>query len=267
MLRSAHCLRGFTVHAIDGDIGKLTTFLFDDEQWTIRYLGVKTGTWLSDRMVLVSPLSLGSVDWDAERIEVKLSQQQVENSPDIDIERPVSRHQEIEFFRYYNYPVYWGGPELLAGGMTPPYPGTVLPLVAPNLPAQETEREWAAPPEEKTASDPKLRSTHEVTGYRLHASDGAIGHVEDFIVDDENWAIRYIVVETRTWWPGKRVLVSPRWITDINWTERSVEAVLDRETIKKGPEFDPTCILDRQYEQELHQHYGQFPYWEREPQQ
>jgi len=70
--------------------------------------------------------------------------------------------------------------------------------------------------------DPHLRSTRQVTGYHIHATDGELGHVEDFIVDDENWAVRFLVVDTRNWLPGKKVLLSPQWIERVEWADSSV---------------------------------------------
>lgn len=268
MLRSAHDMRGYTIQASDGEIGKVYSFLFDDEKWTIRYLVVKTGNWLRGRLVLISPISMGEPDWGAQTLPVHLTQEQIKNSPDIDAEQPVSRQQEIEYFRYYNYPVYWGGPGLWGAGMYPTYPGypgqIIPPPDTPQTIAQErTSPQGEAPEDEQ--GDPHLRSTHEVTGYHIHARDGSIGHVEDFIAEDANWAIRYMVIDTRNWWPGKKVLVAPRWIESVNWADRSVDVNLERETIKQGPEYDPSSMLNREYEAALYQHYGQPPYWQEEP--
>jgi hypothetical protein len=120
------------------------------------------------------------------------------------------------------------------------------------------ELETGRPPE----GDPYLRSAREVTGYAIQARDGDLGHVEDFIVDDESWGLRYLVVDTRNWWPGKHVLVSPRWIDAVSWTQSSVVVDLVRETIKEGPEYDPSMLLNRAYESRLHQSLQRAPYWE-----
>jgi hypothetical protein len=71
-------------------------------------------------------------------------------------------------------------------------------------------------------TDSHLRSTKAVTGYHIEALDGELGHVDGFIVDDESWAIRYMEVATRNWWPGKKVLVSPAWIDRMSWEDSKV---------------------------------------------
>ena len=115
------------------------------------------------------------------------------------------------------------------------------------------------------AWDPHLRSTHDVSGYHIQAADGEIGHVEDFIIDDETWAIRYLIVDTRNWWPGKKVLVSPQWIERVSWSESKVFVNLSRETIKQSPEYTEESLLTRDYETGLHRHYNRQGYWVDEP--
>ena len=251
MLRSVNDLKGLKLRATDGEIGNVDQFYFDDETWTIRYLVVNTGSWLVGRMVLISPISLGKVDWSAEQLEVTLTKKQVENSPNIDTHKPVSRQHEAEFLGYYGYPFYWGGTDLW---------GPVL------HPADLSERTTAtaaeAPLKAKEDSiDRHLRSTNEVSGYHIQAVDGEIGHVEDFLVDEETWSIRYMVVDTRNWWPGKKVLVSPQWIESISWEESKVHVDLSRETIKDGPEYDESAPVTRQYESELHDIHSRPGYW------
>lgn len=200
MLRSSKDLRGYTLHATDGDIGTVADFYFDDARWTVRYLVADTGGWLSGRQVLISPLALGAADWQERRLHTTLTREQVEHSPGSDTDQPVSRQHESELARYYRWPYYWGAAEAW-GGYTYPYE-----LMAATAAAEADRQE---PPAEEEHGDPHLQSVREVTGYRIGARDGAIGHVEDFIVDDQSWAIRYLVVDTRDWLPGKRVLIAP----------------------------------------------------------
>lgn len=246
MLRSVSSMHGFTIHATDGDIGSVDDFLFDDEQWTMRYLVANTGGWLTGRLVLVSPIAFRSANWDKETFDVALTRQQVEQSPSITTDQPVSRQQEEEYSRYYNYPYYWDGLGLWGAGM--------YPRIADMSAGSSTPH---------SKKDPHLRSARNVTGYTIQARDGDLGHVEDFIVDDDNWALRYMVVDTRNWWPGKHVLVSPRWIESVSWTQSSVVVDLARETIKQGQEYDPSTLLNRDYETGLHQRLQRTPYWEK----
>jgi hypothetical protein len=248
MLRSVDDLKGLSLRATDGEIGNVDQFYFDDETWTIRYLVVNAGSWLVGRMVLISPISLGKVDWSAGHLAVTLTMKQVENSPNIDTHKPVSRQHEAEFLGYYGYPFYWSGTDLW---------GPVL------HPADLSERITAAeaPLKAKESIDRHLRSTNEVSGYHIQAVDGEIDHVEDFLVDEETWSIRYMVVDTRNWWPGKKVLVSPQWIESISREESKVHVDLSRETIKDGPEYDESAPVTRQYESQLHDIHGPPGYW------
>jgi hypothetical protein len=182
---------------------------------------------------------------------VKLTKSQVEQSPDIDTDQPVSRQQEINYYRYYGYPQYWEGSYLWGLG---PYP-----VVTPEGAPAEYERRWEW--EAKERGDPHLRSSANVIGYYIQATDGDIGHVEDFLVEDSSWAIRYMVVDTRNWWPGKKVLVSPEWIKGVDWSDSKVAVGVTQEQIKKSPEYDPSNPIERDYETRLHDYYGRPSYW------
>jgi hypothetical protein len=109
----------------------------------------------------------------------------------------------------------------------------------------------------------RLRSAQEVTGYHIQATDDEIGHVEDFFVDDLAWTLVYIVVDTRNWLPGRKVLVPPQWADQVSWSERKVFFKLGKEKIENSPEYDHTEIPKRQYEDLLYNHYGIPPYWKK----
>jgi hypothetical protein len=249
MLKSVEELKRYTVQAIDGDVGSVAEFYFDDEKWTVRYLVADTGSWLMGRTVLISPLALGKVDWNSRELWVNMNKERVENSPGIETDKPVSRQHEINYHDYYGYPYYWTGPYLWGPFYYPAsYPG-----YAAGGPSA-VEKEFAAAKQQQT--DVHLRSTKEVTNYYIEASDGDIGHVEDFLIDDESWTIRYLVIDTRNWWPGKKVLVSPEWIRSINWRDSKVHVDLTREAIRNGPEYEPNALPSRDYEKRLYDHYG-----------
>jgi hypothetical protein len=249
MLRSVNDLKGLNLRATDGEIGSVDQFYFDDETWTIRYLVVNAGNWLVGRMVLISPISLGTVDWAAKQLEVTLTRKQIENSPNIDTHKPVSRQHEAEFLGYYGYPFYWSGAHLWEPVLHPA-----------DLSERTTTVEARSKPKQESI-DRHLRSTNEVSGYYIQAVDGEIGHVEDFLVDEETWSIRYMVVDTRNWWAGKKVLVSPQWIDSISWKESKVHVDLSRETIKDGPEYDDSAPVTRQYEELLFGNHDRGGYW------
>lgn len=243
MLRSAKHLRGYKIAATDGEIGGLHELLFDDQTWTVRYLVADTGGWLAGRMVLLSPVALAEGDWEGKKLHVQLNKQQVEDSPDISTDQPVSRHYELEYYRYYGWPYYWGRAGLWGQGMYPVDLATV-----------DEIQEEASPPDDHV--DPHMRSTNEVTQYNIQARDGEIGHVSDFLVDDQTWSIRYMLVDTRNWLPGKHVLVAPEWIEEVNWEDARVRVDLVREAIKNAPEYNPSTQIDSGYEDRLREHYG-----------
>lgn len=254
MLKTTSQLKDLVIRATDGELGAVDQLYFDDETWAIRYLTVDTGGWLGGRRVLISPISVTHVDWDDKRLDVSLTRKQVENSPDIDTRQPVSRQHEATYLGYYGYDYYWGGPYLWGPAF---YPGA---LAAPVVVSKES----AVDRVRKQSADSHLRSTDSITGYHIDASDGEIGHVEGFVVDDKAWAIRYMDVDTRNWLPGKKVLVSPAWIERMSWEDSKVYVALSREAIKTAPEYLESRTLTREFENKLYFHYGQPPYWLRE---
>jgi len=247
MLRSLKELENFTVGATDGDIGTVGDFYFDDGRWAVRYLVVQTGGfWEHPTPVLITPLAFRQVDWPTQRFHLALTQQKVKDSPSIDLDKPVSRQFEQDYYRYYGWPYYWGS-DGLWGNMA--------------YPAELVEAEARGPREDLDEADPNLRSLKEVTGYHLQGVDGEIGHVADLIVDDRTWAIRYLVVDTSNWWMGKQILLSPHWVERISWAENNVYLTLPREAIKNSPEWKPDQLVNREYEVRLYDYYGRPAYW------
>jgi uncharacterized protein YrrD len=226
MQHSISRMIGYAIRATDGDLGKVEEFYFDDETWTIRYMIVETGNWLSGRKVLISPVAFGKPESESRMISVNLTCAQVGSSPNIDTERPIYLQHEAELHDHYQWP--WRGG----------YGGTFGTIPLP-LPVNEVSVEQEASASGRR-DDPHLRSTREVASYHLHATDGEIGHVEDFIVDDGNWAIRFLVVDTSNWLPGKRVLLSTQLIKRVEWADSSVHFDVTREFVKNSPEFDPS---------------------------
>ena len=263
MLRSMKDLEACTIGATDGDIGTVKDFYFDDDDWAVRYLVVDTGSWLDSRQVLISPISLLKPDWAARTLPVSISKAQVRHSPGIDTDKPVSRQHEQDYLRYYGYPAYWGGMGLWGEGLMP-Y-GLVPESVGFGANRAEQEREAEAYAAAKRArhrnDDPHLRSCQAVMGYHLHATDGEIGHVEGMLVDEQTWAIRYLIVNTSNWWLGHQVLVAPQWVTAVHWSDETVMVDLTRRSIQEAPPFDSTAELNRLTEMGLYKHHGRSGYW------
>jgi len=247
MLSKAKTLAGYKLTNPDDEIGTVKEFYFDDYYWTIRYLVADTGNWLTGRQVLISPYALATVVKEQHHIPINLTKNQIESSPSLSSDKPVSQQFEMDYHGYYGWPMYWSGSSMWGA-----YPHLY------REPARE--RQIEPTPEEK-GWDPHLRSTREVTGYHIQAADGELGHIEDFIIDDETWAIRYLIVDTRNWWPGKKILLAPQWIDRVSWNESKVFINLPRETIKQAPAYTEESLPSRDYETKLHRHYDRPGYW------
>ncbi len=249
MLYKASSLTGFRLNCLDGEIGKVKEFFFDDRYWTIRYLVAETGNWLTGRQVLISPYALSAVNRDEENIAVDLTRQRIEESPPLESDKPVSRQYEEDFHGYYGLSMYWKGP--FRWGFEP----YLL----------SSDENWRKPNPNDYPWDPDLYSINDTIGHHVQASDDVIGHVEDFIIDDLTWTIRYLVINTRNWLPGKHVLVAPEWIDKVSWTKAKVFLSLPSESIEKAPEYDDEKPIAREYEVKLYQHYNCEGYWIDEP--
>jgi len=263
MLRSIHDLDDYAIDATDGSIGHVKDFYFDDQAWVIRYLVVEAGSWLSSREVLISPIAIGTPTWTDNRLPVTLTKEQVKNSPAIDTQKPVSRQHEIRYLGYYGYPFYWGGAGLWGDGAYPGmmmgYPG-FIPAPGTGQPEARSVRARAEAAQHRD-DDPHLRSCKAVMAFHIQATDGGIGHVQDLLVDEETWAVRYIVVDTSNWWFGHKVIIAPQWIDDVSWSEATVSVNVTQQAVKDAPLYDSTARLGRTQEIDLHKHYGRPGYW------
>ncbi len=277
MLRNAKEMEGYAVGATDGAIGHVKDFYLDDRAWVIRYLVVDTGGWLSSRKVLISPIAVGVPNRDERMLPVSISREQIRKSPEIDTDKPVSRQHEMTYSGYYGYPYYWegdgygDGAGYWGGGL---YPNLMMPayggLGGSSVGSGDAQREMARresvrQQHEHEHEDPHLRSCNAVVGYHIHASDGDIGHVAGMLIDEETWAIRYLIVDTSNWWLGHQVLIAPQWIESTNWFDESVTVSMTRQAIKDAPGYESQVAMNRQAEDRLYKHYGQAGYWTDHP--
>jgi uncharacterized protein YrrD len=212
MIYSASELRGLAVHATADSIGSIKDIYFDDHHWIVRYFVVDTGRWLPGRQIVISPVSVQCVEMATQSLHVRMTREEIENSPGIAAHQPVSRQQELRVAEYYGWPAYWLAESTMATHLVT----------------------------EKPHGDPHLRSTAEVQGHHVYALDGVLGHVEDFLVDDSHWELRYLVVNTKNWWPARRVLIDPRAAERIDWATSTVCVKLTQAEIKSSPEYDPS---------------------------
>jgi hypothetical protein len=238
MLRDASAINGCAIAASDGPLGTVNDFLFEDSGWLVRWLVVDTGKWLSGRKVLLPPSTLGHLDPKGHEFSVELTMQQVKDSPDIDTDRPVSRQMETNIYDHYGWAPYWG-----KSIFTDSY-GYVGGAMTASAVLGSRRREENFAETQRSDGDPHLRSIEAVTGYHIHASDGEIGHLKDFLVEDADWSIRYLVVDTKNWWPGKKVLISSRSAREIDWTDRLINLDVDRQRVKDSPACDESTTVD-----------------------
>lgn len=260
---------GCDLQATDGAIGTVEDLLFDEQDWTVRWVVAETGNWLHDRKVLLPPEIFGKPNTVARTIPVDLSRQRIKESPPIASDQPVSRQLESDLYGFYGYPPYWGGALGMPVGTAGP--AAVPPLEASAAPSARSGQQSAEPgtghedprPDRdlEGKGDPHLRSAGEVVGYYIQAADGNIGHVEDILIETDSWAVRYLMVDTRNWWPGRMVLISPSWASGVSWVEKKLFVDATREHVQGSPEYDPARPIDRGYEEQLHAHYGRAPYW------
>lgn len=248
MLHSIKTFDGFAIKATDGELGHIKDIYFDDEKWTIRYLEVDTGGWITGRRVLISPFSVSGINWADETVSVNLTKQQVNDSPGINSAKPVSRQHETDLANYYGYPYYWSGP--YSWGYT------VLPALFEQKPFEDPVRQARREQMEESNEDPHLRSKDEVIGYDISALDDSVGHVDDFLFDEKDWSISLLIIDTRHWLPGKHVMISPQHIERVDWDNKTVAVDVTREQIESSPEYDADHPPERGAVVRLYRHTG-----------
>lgn len=270
MIRTAISLLKYQLLARDGNVGEVRDFLFDDEIWQVRYLVVDTGRWLARREVLIAPEAVRQPEWDARRLPVELTKEQVRESPPLDPRLPLSPAEETKLREHYGWGTVSRASDTAGFGVSRRVGGTspaittlrgkggeaVSPAATPGAGA-DAEITAAARGAAENREETSLRSMKAVTGYHIEATDGSIGHVEDFLIDDESWEIRFLVVDTRNWLPGRKVLLSPQWIINVSWPESHVTVALTREAVERSPEYDPEESVTPEYADRLQRHYAE----------
>jgi len=260
MLQVLSKLKGYAIKATDGPIGTANDFLFDDSSMKVRWLVVDTGNWMTGRKVLIHPSAVGYADHLQRELTVELTKSQVRECRDIGQDLPVSMQMRndpygVDEWRsaadgsLYSAGIYGGG---LCGVdmrvMEPPVPARTY------FGANQPDNNEPSPTTEQEA-DPHLRSISEVTGYHVHASDGSIGYVENFLIDSESWVVRYLIVNTSVWWFGQHVLISPHAVKDIDWTDRYIQIEIARDQVKASPPWNSADPVDKEFEDRLYDHY------------
>ena len=252
MLYEFDGMKGTTLHALDGHLGKIKDLYFDDKDWKIRYLIAETGSWFTERKVLLSPASVESVDLgDGGEVRMNLTKAQIESSPPIASDQPVSRKMETRVVQYYNWPAYWAVPSPALG-----IPVMVSSPSDPQSHAQVSGTEPSGLPVPPPVEDAGLRSVEEVRGYGIRTQDGSIGYVADFICDPETWRICYLVLDTRRVLPGSKVLLPPSIIDSVSWDSGSVSVMSTEGQIRNAPTYDDSKPIDSADEAAILAHFG-----------
>jgi hypothetical protein len=252
MLRSIKSVRGSKVQGKDGGLGTVNDYLFDDENWMVRYLVIDTGKWQPGRKVVIPPLAFNPLQPGDSVFSAPFTKQQIQNSPPLAQRAPISRQYEEVLFSYFFWKPYWSMP---TGGLGPVHD----PMKPPD--SAQSEAAERSDSHEQPSRDPHLRSCDEVIGCHVKAADGDIGHVEDFKLDADDWILRYFVVDTRGWLPGRKVLLATSWTEAIRWSDREVRVDLTKDQIKNSPPFDSGAPVNRTYEAALYDYYSRRSYW------
>ncbi|WP_231907402.1 PRC-barrel domain-containing protein [Colwellia sp. PAMC 20917] len=230
---------------------------FDDKHWVIRYLVVETGSWLSSKKILLSPISIKEFNQEHKKLTVTITREQVKKSPEIDSEKPVSRQHEVDHMAYYGYEHYWGNTGIWGSEPSPNMMALGYYSVAPkpdNLDNPEISADIKAALSRD--NDHHLRSSHAVVGYHLDAIDGELGHLQGMLIDIDTWAIRYLIINTSNWWLGHLVLIAPKWIKEVSWPTTKIYADMTQQQVKDAPTFDPSVPFSLEHEQNLQTHYS-----------
>ena len=252
MIRKYSELKRIAIHATDGEIGNVADLLLDDRSWTVRYVVANTGGWLKpERHVLIATSAVETVNEALTELPVRLTRAQVEGSPGVELDRPVSRQMEHQLHEYYDWDPYWAF-STVESMQHQNAPGPFPELLRADL---EERIDGDNAPDE----DPHLRSVDELIGYRIRTRDGEFGEIEDLILEDDIWAVRYLVIRTRRWLAGQTVLVSPEWEDCVSWQDEELCVDLESEAIGTAPPYDPDLPLVPAYERTLMDHYS---HWE-----
>ncbi len=256
MLRRIEHLYGYTVRATDGDIGKVRDAYFDDKRWVVRYLKVDTSLWQRGPRILISPAALVSPDWENKVLLLSLTREQIASSPQIDTERPITREEQAKLHEHYGWSAYWQKESSTSGPGVIPFSGRLV--------DSHQVQEAVAPitaDEQLSQGEAKLLSVGEVTGYNVFAQDSQVGILQGFLADDADWAIRYLVVDTKDWLSSGQILISTQWVTQIGWPGPRVHVDVGQESVRASPEYDENVVINREYETALYKNYDRLGYW------
>ena len=258
MLRKLNEIKGFTVQGTEEKLGESSDFYFDQDHFVLRYIVLETDGWLKKEQTLISTDEIEAIDYNKKEIKTAMTAEELENGPGIEKNQPISKLMEEKVVKHYDWPLYWASSA----------PGGV-----PNIPAGTKMREKLLDFENLTEEekqereeklDSNLRSLNEISGYEIQAVDKSFGKVKDLFVDEEDWLIRYLLIDTRKILPSKKVIIAPEWIRHISWDRQQVFVKKTKKEIKNAPKYKEDRakkLVSRDYEKDLYDHYNEPEYW------
>lgn len=245
MKHSLKNLKGYSVETADGMKGKIKDFLFDEDTWAVRYIDADFGNLFKDKRIILPVDVIIETSWKHHRFTLNISKEKIEKSPSPQDKPTVSREYEKQLVKYYGFPFYWS-----TGGIVPAPPGSYYPVRPLNVPQNKIS--------EKDLNT-KLRSFREVEGYQIRAIDDTLGHVEDIMIDDTDWQLVYLIIDTSNWLPwSKKVMLAINWLEEISYVKGEVKINLNTDTIKSAPDFDTNQPIEMAYERALSDYYQRF---------
>lgn len=245
-------LTDFEVFTEEEKLGEIHDIYFEDGDWQVRYAIIESGDWLLGERVIIAMEALGKPNWEDKRIVADVSREDIESRPKIDFAKPVSRERLSELHQHYQWAPIMPSSAPPGSPIVGPYP-----ILPPTADISE-RRKLLDQAEEGEGS---LRSAQEVAGYEVECENDCIGSVEDFFIEEDGWIIRYLLIDIRRWIKERRVIVSPEWVSEIDWLGEEIEVDLTKNQIENSPEFDPSEAPTRKYETALYDFYHQPGYW------
>ncbi len=252
MLRLLHDILGYKLDAKDDEFGRVKDFLFDDDHWTVRYLVADTGRWIPKRKVLISPAVLDKPDWEGKDFPVNLTREEIEQQPDLGEAHVVTRNDEWKWYAAYGYPYYYMPDSAFAWGIG------AIPVSIFEIDRMKAAEQSSPPDELKKRIFRSLRQIH---GYSITSGHDALGTVDDLVMDDETWTIRYIKVDAHPLDAERMLLLAPQWLDAADWQAGTLNCRIPRDEVYSSPGFHPDRAIERSYEHELHAYYREPAYW------
>ncbi len=254
MLLSLRDITGYRMMARDGEIGKVTDFLFDQRDWSIRYIVDKTSA-LFGKQVLIDVSAIKKISWSDQVLELSIDKKQVRESPDIDFKSILKKENEQKLIDHFQGTVNWTSID--KQGTLPLTRGLSLDIYG-----DKSNSDYARLIVQDTEFDPEgLQSSSMAVNFKISTNNGHLGHAEDFIIDDSNWMIRFMVIDTRGGQNKKKILLRPESIDWISWRKKHVSVNMDKEKIQGCPNFEVSFPLSQEYADLLYNQFECSNFW------